>query len=165
MVQLPSLFLIFAEYIVLEWRWSLVVVGHPSFVRRHRTTRVVTGSCWRSWSGTARSDIHLGFNGGFAVLDILLTQVLKACELADEVQVDSIGCTATVLGDNKFGKALDIVPLSILTGTGIILGAVDEAHDVGILLDSARFTQVAQLWAFTCFVIFGATCLNTAVEL
>ena len=61
-------------------------------------------------------------------------------------------------------RAADVVTLGILARAGVVLGTVDEAHDVGILLDSARLTQVAQLRALAQLVV-GGTRFDAAVEL
>ena len=90
--------------------------------------------------GTAAGDgaaVHLGLVGGLVGEQVLLALVLEAGILAHEVQVDGVGGTAAVLGDDELGQAADVVALGVLTRAGIVLGAVDEANDVGILLDSA----------------------------
>ena len=126
-----------------------------------RGESVIDGRC-ASWGWTA--GVHLGFIGALATHEILLTLVLEAGILADKVQVDGVGGTAAVLGDDELGQAADVVALGVLVGAGIVLGTVDEAHDVGILLDGTRLTQVTQLRALAQFVV-GGTGLDTADEL
>ena len=97
-------------------------------------------------------------------MDVLFALVLEAGIFAHEVQFDGVGGTAAVFGNDELGDALDIVALGVLAGTGILFGTVDKADDIGILLDGARLTQVAQLRPLAEFLI-GCACLDATVEL
>ena len=125
-----------------------------------RCEAVGDGGC----RGAGGGSVHLGLVGGFAAQEVLLALILEACILANEVQVDGVGGTATMFGDDKFGQSADVVSLGILAGARVVLGTVDEAHDVGILLDGTRLTQVAQLGPLAHLVV-GRTGLDTTVEL
>ena len=61
-----------------------------------------------------------------------------------------------MFGDDELGFAAYVVAVGVGVGVEVILGAVDEAHDVGILLDGARLTQVAELGAFAVGAVFDA---------
>ena len=120
---------------------------------------------WRNvGSGSRGVLIHLGLVGGLAAEEVLFALVLEAGVLADEVQVDGVGGTAAVLGDDELGQAADVVALGILAGAGVVLGTVDKADDVGILLDGSRLTQVAQLGSLAHLVI-DRSGLDATVEL
>ena len=51
--------------------------------------------------------------------------------------------TASVLCHDELRQPADVVTFGVLAAVQIILGAVDEANNVGILLDGSRFTKVA----------------------
>ena len=68
-----------------------------------------------------------------------------------------------MLGDDKLGQAANVVALAVLARLGVVLGTVNEAHYIGILLDSPRLTQVAQLRPLAILVV--AALLHAAVEL
>ncbi len=52
---------------------------------------------------TSGVGVHLGLVGGLVGGEVLLALVLKAGVLADEVQIDGFGGTATVLGNDELG--------------------------------------------------------------
>src|SRR4051812_22633572 len=87
--------------------------------------------------------------------------VVEAGELLLEVQLQVAGRPVALLTDEYFGDALDA-----LVGLGIDrpvveLLSVDEQHDVGVLLDRARFAQVRELRP----AMFAAALLGSAGEL
>ena len=60
-----------------------------------------------------------------------------------EEELDGSGSATAVLGDNKVG---DILAVGIWI---IVIFAVEEHYDIGILLDGARFTEIGEhrdLW-------------------
>lgn len=62
--------------------------------------------------------------------------------LTVKVQANIIGRTITMLFNEDFGNAF-------LVGFGVVIFfAVNEGHDIGILLDGARFADVGKLRAF-----------------
>ena len=83
--------------------------------------------------------------------------------MADEAHLHVVNLTRTVLGDNEQRQAAYVVALGILPAVEVILGSVDEAYDVGILLDGPRFTEVAQLGSLGIAVC--ASAFHRTVEL
>src|SRR5690606_5014093 len=63
-------------------------------------------------------------------------EVGKARRAIEEAQVDRANGTVPVLGDDELGDALLVGVLIV------VLVAVDEHHDVGVLLDRAGFAEV-----------------------
>ncbi len=59
--------------------------------------------------------------------------------------------------DDELGQASDIAPFAVDAALQIVFGAVNEADDVGVLLDSTRLTQVRQLRAFSVGSVLDAS--------
>ncbi len=78
-----------------------------------------------------------------------------------EEHIYRISTTATVLSHDKLGLTLDIVAILIDRRLEIIFGAVDEAHDICVLLYRSRFTEVGQLRA----LVFIAAVFELSVKL
>ena len=84
---------------------------------------------------------------------IVLGEVAKARELTFEGQFDGSDRAVTLLSNDDFGLARDLAHLGHLVGKfrrslvrfvsfHIIFLSEHEHHDVGVLFDRARFTQV-----------------------
>ena len=54
---------------------------------------------------------------------------------------------AALFGEDELGQAADVVAIGVDVGLDVVLGAVDEADDVGVLLDGAGLAEVAELGA------------------
>src|SRR6476659_3948580 len=95
---------------------------------------------------------------------VLLGEVGKAGDVRLELQRDRAGRSMALFADDHFGLAVDQLhlglPLEMLFGADarlaiaqVILLAKHEHHDVGVLLDRARFAQVRELWALVVAVL------------
>ena len=93
--------------------------------------------------------------------EALVFRILEAGELTTERQQDVARRTLTVLGNNNLRHAVQVVTLVILIDM-VVFRTVHKEHHVGILLDSSRLTEVAQLRALTLQTI---TALDTTVQL
>ena len=49
-----------------------------------------------------------------------------------------------MLCHNQFGESADVIAVGVFGALGVILRAVDEAYDVGILLDGARLAEIGK---------------------
>src|SRR5437763_68552 len=67
-------------------------------------------------------------------------QVLEARGTLDERQTYGSGGTVALLGDDQFGLALKIRIIGLID-----FFTKDEAHHIGVLLNSARFAQIGKL--------------------
>src|SRR6185369_12512296 len=79
-------------------------------------------------------------------LFVSVTQVFKAGMLTEKGQADRADRAVTLLADDQFGVALMSLGAGTVTFAAILAVdrlAVDEHDHVGILLDGARFPQVA----------------------
>ena len=115
------------------------------------------GAAYRSVH--ARAEGSAPFAGGRD--DEVVLGVLEAGVLADELQSDIAHGTVAVLGNDDFGHAAQVGAV----GRGenlVVVGAVDEADYVGVLLDGARLTQVAQL---RTLALLAFAVLYTTVQL
>ncbi len=65
----------------------------------------------------------------------ILIPILETGESAYETHLHIIHLTATVLGCNEFGQTTDVVTFGILAAVQIIFRTVNEAYDIGVLLD------------------------------
>ena len=79
---------------------------------------------------------------------------LEAGELAQEGEGDFAGGAVTLLGDDQFGLAPLLGFLFIILG--IVGGAVEESHDIGILLDGAGLTEIGDA-RLPVSTVFGFT--------
>src|SRR5690606_20675278 len=68
--------------------------------------------------------------------DAVAGQVVEAGVLAEELQLHGAGRAVTLLADDDLGQAL------VRRVLVVVLVAVDEHDDVGVLLDGAGFAQV-----------------------
>ena len=71
--------------------------------------------------------------------------------LADKGQRDTAGCPRTVLADDEFGFATDLLVFRV-----VHVFPVDERDHVRVLFNGARLTQVGKLRAFV-FTLFQST--------
>src|SRR5260221_12365218 len=71
-------------------------------------------------------------------------EILEARELANERKLHDAGRPVALLADNQLGDAFGVGRRLALVGIEIL--AIDEDHDVGILLEGTRFAQVRELW-------------------
>ena len=92
---------------------------------------------------------------------IVLVPVFKANVFLAETHIHRVYTTVTVLRHYKLGQSAYIVALGIDTATLIILRTVYEAYNIGILLDSTRFTKVGELRP----LVLVATVFELSVEL
>jgi hypothetical protein len=65
----------------------------------------------------------------------------KAEALWVEVELYFTDRTVTVLSNDEVGDVLDFGVIWL-----VVTRAIDETHDVGVLLDGTGFTQVGKLW-------------------
>src|SRR5207249_2981883 len=70
-------------------------------------------------------------------------EVLEPRELPDEGELDDARWAVALLADDQFGDALRIGRRLALVL--VLILAVDEDHDVGVLFERARLAQVGQL--------------------
>src|ERR671910_2122101 len=71
-------------------------------------------------------------------------EVLEACVFLDERELHGPGRAVALFADDDLGDPFD--PLLGLAVLGpVLLGPEDEHHDVGVLLQRPRFTQVREL--------------------
>ena len=66
-----------------------------------------------------------------------------------------------MLCNDKLGKTTNVVALTIFARFGIVLWSVDEANDIGILLNGTTLTKVAKLWTLATVPV-RAKCLLTS---
>ncbi len=59
-------------------------------------------------------------------------KVFKAREVREICEFDGAGGAVALLGDDDFGLAFDVFVLAV-----VILFAMDEGYDVGVLFDGA----------------------------
>ncbi len=74
-----------------------------------------------------------------------LVPVLKTGESGLESKLYVVDRTRTVFCHDELGKSANVISCRILVGAGVILGTVNEAHNVGILLNRSRLAEVAEL--------------------
>ena len=145
----------------LEWR---CVAGGLKEV--HVWSRWGELRLWRAgllqWCGTAFVAIDFRFVGFGACAESFIP-VLESGILAHKSHRHIAHRTTTVLGDDKFSLATNVFALGINSRLGVVFGTVNEANDVGILLNRTRFTKVAQLRTLAVLVI--ATRFHITVEL
>src|ERR1700704_1900333 len=94
-------------------------------------TRMMTKGLLRTWLRPAR------------------LQVVEPRVVAAELQLDHSGRAVTVLGDVKFRDAGPFIRF-------VVLGAKKKHDDVRVLLDAARFSQIAQDRTLV-WTLFGCT--------
>src|SRR5664280_2495030 len=66
-------------------------------------------------------------------------EVLEAGEVGAEGQLDASGWAVSLLSDDDLGLTLHVFVVAV-----VVLLAVDECDDVGVLLDGAGLAQVAE---------------------
>ena len=69
-----------------------------------------------------------------------------------------------MLGNDELGQAAYVVALGILARLAVVLGAVNEAHDVGVLLDGSRLAEVAELRTLVVALLGGAVELRQGYD-
>src|SRR6266576_5577289 len=72
--------------------------------------------------------------------------VVEAGEFLLEIELRGSGRPAALLAHDHFGDALDALVGLGVDRAVVELLAIDEAHDIRVLLDGARFAQVGELW-------------------
>ena len=88
-------------------------------------------------------------------------RILEASEISLKAQVH-IACSAlTMLGNNDLSDATQVVSLVVLEDA-IVFGTMHEQHHIGILLDSSRLTEIAELRALA---LVALAILYATVEL
>ena len=87
----------------------------------------------------------------------VFVKVFEACKTFAESQFDIVHRAATVLGYNKFGQVANVAAVGVGIAMQVVLGAVYEAYNVGILFDGAGFAEVAQLRSLAVRTVFDAT--------
>ncbi len=80
---------------------------------------------------------------------------LKTGGILQKRQVYLAGGAIALFGDDKFGTAFQLGLVRF-----VHFFAEDESHDVGILFDRSRLTQVCQLWT-----VIATTALRRAAQL
>ena len=70
-----------------------------------------------------------------------------------------------MLGDDELADALERLARLAVYGDLVVLGAVDEAHDIGVLLDRPRLTEVRELRALAIGVTALLAVRHATVEL
>ena len=85
--------------------------------------------------------------------------ILKAGKRGTETHANIVNLARAVLGDNELGKSANVPAIGIFSGAKLVLGSVDKAYHIGILLYGTRLAQVAELRA----LVLGA--LELSVKL
>ena len=70
-----------------------------------------------------------------------------------------------MLGDDEFAYTTEGFARLGVYRDLVVLGAMDEAYDVGVLLDSSRLTEVRELRALAISIPALHTILHATVEL
>src|SRR5439155_957510 len=70
--------------------------------------------------------------------------VVEASEFLLEVELHGAGRPVALLPDDELRHTLDVVAV-LVVGPVVELLAVNEPHDVGVLLDGTRFAQIGEL--------------------
>ena len=72
-------------------------------------------------------------------------QILEAGMFLDERELGGADGAVALFADDDLGGAL-FLDVRVAVGVAVLLGAVDEHHDVGVLFEGAGFAQVGELW-------------------
>ena len=80
-----------------------------------------------------------------------MDEVVEAGELILEGELDGAGWPVTVLGDDDIGDAATVGVFVV------IFLAVDEKHNVGVLLKRTGLTQMTELRALVLCLLDGTT--------
>src|SRR5215467_8561367 len=113
----------------------------PSLWRPRGSRRETPAESIR-FSPCGRSDVRAAF---VASLRRAGGEVLEAGELAEERQADDACRSVALLADDQLRDSLRVARRRVLVG--VLILAVDEDHDVGVLLEGARFAEVRELRA------------------
>src|SRR3954462_13466202 len=106
--------------------------------RRHRSGQPTSGGRRRSWCSGKPFCFwdSLGREAGREVLEAGVGLV--------EIKIHKTGRTVALLADDDLGAALERIPV-LVSRPVVSLLSVDDYHQIGVLLDSARVTEVGQL--------------------
>ena len=77
-------------------------------------------------------------------------EIFKAGVVGDIGHLDRAGGTVALLGDDDFGLAFEVFVFAV-----VIFFAMDEADDVGILLDRAGLAEVREQGLFVAGALLG----------
>ena len=88
--------------------------------------------------------------------------VLEFRVLTAETQPDGVGSTITVFSNDDLCQTAEVFTGLVIVIEVVVLGSVDEADHVGILLDGTGLTQVRELRRLAFHTLTG---LDTTVEL
>jgi len=108
-----------------------VAYGERSTDRKHQPGEQVFSQEHRCIIARAMVLSQAGRPGRARVLDVSAGEIAERCEPGNEPEVDRAGGAGTVLGDDDLGHALG------LAARVVDLVAVQEHHDVGVLLNRA----------------------------
>ena len=67
----------------------------------------------------------------------VVIKVHKASKLGLKLKLDNIEGTVTMLGNDKLGLAAIVLSIVVRLINLVVLGAVEEAYDIGILLNGS----------------------------
>src|SRR5215471_14887619 len=76
----------------------------------------------------------------FAARPSIPCPVFKPRELLEEGQAHSVSWAIALLGNDQFGFAFEVGIVRLIN-----FFAEDECHNIGVLLDGTRFTQIGKL--------------------
>ena len=62
-----------------------------------------------------------------------------------------------MLGNDKLRQAANVVATGVFARLGVVFRAVNKAHNVGVLLDGTRLTEVGELRTLAVGAVFNAT--------
>ena len=79
-------------------------------------------------------------------------EVFESGEVGEVGEFDGAGRAVALLGDDDLGLALDVFVFAV-----VVLFAVDEGDDVGVLLDGAGFAEVGEQRFFVAGALLRAT--------
>jgi len=79
-------------------------------------------------------------------------EVFKAGVVSDVGELDGACGAVTLLGDDDFGFALEVFVFAV-----VVLFAMDEGDDVGVLFDRAGLAKIGEQRLFVAGALFAAT--------
>src|SRR5215470_8579539 len=91
----------------------------------------------------------------FAARPSVPRPILKPSELLQEGETYSVGRAIALLGNDQFGFAFQVGIVRLIN-----FFAEDECHNIGVLLDGTRFTQIGKLRT-----VITSACLRSAAQL
>ena len=129
----------------------------PKFsAQRMRRNARPLESGWRVAGDSFRPARRRCYGQKLALHPVGAVEGFEARVLLGEKELDGIGRAVALLGDEELGLVLKVGIVAV-----VILGAVNEGDDVGVLLDGAGLAQVAELR----LGVFAAAAFGSTAEL